>query len=168
VLVPNTLVSFIQVLICMVHCDTFISVLLSKCYRTKPTKLSAIFFEFWIEVADVQEQISFSENSKNIYLRDIIRYHLVAKYMIDLQLEKHWGGDGTYRTWKHTFNSQLNDCHLIIDGNGNSYLDQTKTKTDAPWDHGLETELKRRSPATSGRKISTHWYLKSYLYHIFF
>ena len=69
----------------MVHCDTCISVLLSKCYRTKPTKLSAIFFEFWIEVADVQEQISFSENSKNIYLRDIIRYHPVAKYMIDLQ-----------------------------------------------------------------------------------
>ena len=84
--VPNTLVSFIQVLICMVHCDTCISVLLRKCYRTKPTKLSAIFFfEFWIEVADVQEQISFSENSKNIYLRDIIRYHPVAKYMIDLQ-----------------------------------------------------------------------------------
>ena len=136
----------------MVHCDTCISVLLSKCYRTKPTKLSAIFFEFWIEVADVQEQISFSENSKNIYLRDIIRYHPVAKYMIDLQLEKHRGGDGTYRTWKHTFISQLNDCHLITDGNGNSYLDQTKTKTDAPWDHGLETELKRRSPSNKREK----------------
>jgi len=136
----------------MVHCDTCISVLLSKCYRTKPTKLSAIFFEFWIEVADVQEQISFSENSKNIYLRDIIRYHPVAKYMIDLQLEKHRGGDGTYRTRKHTFISQLNDCHLITDGNGNSYLDQTKTKTDAPWDHGLETELKRRSPSNKREK----------------